>query len=243
MLVLKEREGLIPEFKGEIISSFQSDPQLSFINSLTDSDIINVYAEWLLKNKSTDRSTQNGFIFEILSRRFVQDIEPSTNLLQSIKEVFVFLGDGQNQRLIWNEERSTPDDIVLSPTKHSIQISKIIECKVSTHALTRSLHQKESTKSTVRSLINVLNGNYYEVKSDKGKKIITGARERLRRLCPLPLALSPNYKYVYVLPSDQHYLSQNPRDTNLEVINLPLNTTEIDLFRQSIFTYLAQVAL
>lgn len=241
--MLNEYVKLIPGLKEQITGSFLVENQSQIVNYLNDDDLINIYAEWLSKNRSGDRATQNGFIFEILSRRYIQNKESNPKFLQLFKEVLVFLVDGENQRLIWNEEKSTPDDLVLSLTSHSLDISKIIECKISAHAVKSSYHQKESTKNTVRSLVNVLNGNYQEIKNEAGKKIITTAREKLRKVCALPVSLSPDYKYVYVLPSDQSYVSQNPKDTNLEVLNLPFSTTNIDEFRESYFTNLAKVNL
>lgn len=237
----KESIQLIPKLKSEISSS--PIGELAIINFFTDSDLINIYAEWLSKNKPSDRVTQNGFIFEILSRRFISGNESSQKPLQSFKELLLFLVDGENQRHIWNEEKSTPDDLTLEQKSHSIEISKIIECKISAHAVKSSYHQKESTKNTVRSLISLLNGDYQEIKNNSGRRIITTAREKLRRVYPLPVTLSSDYKYVYVLPSDQQYNSQNPRDTNLEVLNIPFSTSEIDEFREYFFTNLARLKL
>ena len=241
--MLKEYIQFIPDLKEQMFNVDLAKTEPKILNSLTDSDLINIYAEWVSKNKPADRSTQNGFILEILSRQFIEGRGPNEKTLQSIKEILIFLVDGENQRQIWNEEKSIPDDLALSLTSHTLDIDKIIECKISSHAVKSSFHQKESTKNTIKSLVSILNGNYQEVKSDKGKKIITQAREKIRRVCPLPVNLSPNYKYVYVLPSDQHYISQNPKDANLVVFNLPFSTADIDVFRQSFFTNLAKVNL
>lgn len=241
--MLTEYIKFIPDLKDEVASSLFGEPKPQIISFLSDYDLIDIYAEWLSKNKPVDRPTQNGFIFEILSRRFIRSKEQNQKALQPFKEMLIFLLDGENQRLIWNEEKSTPDDLVLSPTSHTLDISRIIECKISAHAAKGSVHQKESTKNTVKSLVNVLNGNYQEIKNENGKKIITTAREKLRKICTLPINLSSEYKYVYVLPSDQYYNSQNPKDANLEVLNLPFSTSDIDEFRESYFTYLAKINL
>ncbi len=241
--MLKEYIQHIPDLREEIATSILSESHQKIANFLTETDLINIYAEWLSKNKSTDRSTQNGFIFEILSRRFIEKKVPNPKFLQSFKEILIFLIDGENQRLIWNEEKSTPDDLVLEYTSHTLDISKIVECKISAHAAKSSSHQKEASKSTVKDLISLLNGNYQMIKNENGKKIITAAREKLRRVCPLPINLSTDYKYVYVLPSDQYYSSQNPKDTNLEVLNLPFSLSEIDSFRNLYFTNLSKLNL
>lgn len=241
--MLKEYIQFIPDLKCEMTSSFVAESQPQVLSFLTESDLINIYAEWLSKGRPTDRATQNGFIFEIFSRRFIESKDQNPKFLQSFKEILIFLVDGENQRRIWNDEKCTPDDLVLEYTSHSLEISKIIECKISSHAIKSSFHQKESTKNTVKSLVNVLNGNYQEIKNETGKKIITTAREKLRRVCSLPITLAPNYKYVYILPLDQQYTSQNPKDNNLEVINLPFSTSDIDIFRELYFTHLTRVNL
>ena len=239
----KEYIQFISDLKEEADNPFLGETQSQVLSFLTESDLVNIYAEWLSKGKPCDRVTQNGFIFEIFSRRFTENKEPNPKFLQSVKLTLMFLFDGENQRHIWNDERSTPDDLVLGYTSHSLEITKIVECKISSHAIKSSYHQKESTKNTVKSLVSVLNGNYHEIKNEFGKNIITTAREKIRKVCTLPINLSSDYKYVYVLPSDQQYVSHNPKDTNLEVINLPFSASDIDSFREWYFTYLTKVNL
>ncbi len=238
--MLKECAQFLPNIKEELLRSSPVENQPQLLSYLSDSDLVNVYAEWLAKGKTDDPSTQNGFIFEILTRRIIQGGEITPSQIQSVKELFMFLLEGKNQRLIWNEERSTPDDIVLSPTSHYLMIDKLIECKISSHAIKNSSHQKVSTQNTINAIVSALSGDYQEIKSDVGKKVISTVREKLYRLHPLPIGLSPNYNYVYVLPSDQYYKSKNRKDTNLQVLNLPISVDEINDFRMSFFTYIAK---
>lgn len=238
--MLKESTQILPNIKDELLGSKSVENQSQIISYLSDSDLVSVYAEWLAKGKTDDPSTQNGFIFEILARRIIQAGEITPSQIQSVKELFMFLLEGKNQRLIWNEERSTPDDIIFSQSSHFLMIEKLIECKISSHAIKNSSHQKESTQNTINAIVNALNGDYQEIKGEVGKKAISTVREKLYRLHPLPIGLSPNYNYVYVLPSDQYYKSKNRKDANLQVVNLPISVDEINDFRVSFFTYIAK---
>lgn len=218
-------------------------PEQSILSFLDNSDLVNVYAEWLVKNKTSDPHTQNGFIFEIVSKKYLQRIEQSSKPLQSLSEIFMFLFEAENQRHIWGEYRCTPDDLVLKYRSHTVDVEKIVECKVSAHAAKGSFHQKESTKNTVKALVSVLNGDYHEIKNENGKKIVAHAREKLAKICHLPISLSPNYKYVYTLPSGEYYVSNHPKDANLEVINLPFSINDIEKFRKYFFGVTTQLEL
>lgn len=218
-------------------------PEQSIANFLDESDLINIYAEWLAKNRSTDPHIQNGFLFEIISKKYLQNKEPSSKSLQPLREILMFLLESENQRRIWGENRSAPDDLFLKYKSHTVDIHKIIECKISAHAAKGSFHQKESSKNTVRAMIGILNGDYHEIKDEKGKKIISDAREKFNRVCHLPLNLPTNYKYVYALPSGEEYVSFHPKDANLEVINLPFSIHEIENFRKSFFGFATELEL
>ncbi len=202
-----------------------------FIDSLTDSDFILMFSEWIYRRKTMDIVSQTGFIFEILGQRHIKTIEKNSELGELVRQTVMFLNQSKNNNRMWNSERSNPDDVGILETKDVIYINRVYESKISLHALHRSKGQRIQSMITIGMVVNALNGSDHKIKSKAGWKVLTESMEYLFDHCGFPIEMSPDCEYCYILPHDQIYRQSRYEPRQFEVINIPLDTTEIDRFR------------
>ncbi|KKT30908.1 MAG: hypothetical protein UW16_C0003G0001, partial [Microgenomates group bacterium GW2011_GWC1_44_10] len=203
------------------------------LGSLTDSDYLKIYSEWSLLRRKADIDTQNGFIFETLSRRYIRNQEIPSKLNDELRDLFLFIFQDINSRVLWGASLSNPDDIGLK-ISDTIEITKIFECKISKANIgtPRTKGQQSKTITAINLLVKLFNNesSVWEPGRDFAHKAIV----RLRELSNLPVSLSPQFKYVYILPGNEEYYPENSR---IQVVNLPISKDELTKVREVIIGY------
>lgn len=207
-----------------------------FISTITDEDLLEIYTDWLYRKKIKDRVEQNGFVFEILCRRYIESLENPSRQSNMIKELIMFLNQTANNLALWGEEKSTPDDLGIRVSGDRISIYRIYEAKISVHCLQRSYHQRERTWITIQRLVSALNGVDVEVKTASGAQILATTLDELDIRTSLPVELSRDCRYVYLLPADQIYINKLGHD-HFDTLNIPLGTGQVERFREIVIGF------
>lgn len=221
----------LPYLRADLSQIGTSYEVQSFIASLTDNDFIDIYAEWLFRKKNKDTIMQTGFIFEILSRRFVKSVEKTSEMGELVRQSIMFLNLSQNNQRMWNAERSTPDDVGILETEDTIFVNKVYESKITLKAMNRSTAQRAESMITINFLINALNGSDNKIKSKAGWKVLVQAMENLFDRCDLPVEMAPNCEYCYILPSDQKFVQSPYEPVQFQTMNIPLTISHIEQIR------------
>ncbi len=221
----------LPSLRADLLETCPNQYTRSFVASLTESDFLYMYSEWYFRKKTQDPIMQTGFLFEILSQRYVKSIERTSDLGEFVREAIMFLNQSQNNQKMWNAERSSPDDVGILETDDMILISKVYESKISIKAMQRSTSQRAESMITVRFIVNSLNGTDSKVKTRAGWKVLAQAIENLFGHCELPVMMAPDCEYCYILPSDQIYTQSPYEPVKFQTINIPLSTPHIEKLR------------
>lgn len=220
----------IPALRQKLAESMTRENAQQFIANLTDSDYVNIYTELALLKKRTDVDTEAGFIFEIIGRRFIKMQETHSKLYEDLKDLFLFMFQDINSAKLWGESLSNPDDLEFK-ILDEVEITKLYEFKISKANVhnRRAKRQKNKSIDSILSLAKLFNNK--STTQEPGSGLAHEAVNRLRALTSLQIRLSPEFKYVYVLPKDVEY---NPTDQNTQTINVPLTKEEVFKVREVI---------
>ncbi len=221
----------LPSLRAELMEISTNSYIQSFIASLTDNDFLLMYSEWFFRKKTQDEIMQNGFIFEILSQRYVKSVEQTSEIGEFVRESIMFLNQSQNNHKMWNAERSNPDDIGILETEDTIFVNRVYESKMSLKAMRRSTSQRAESMITVRFIVNALNGSDNKIKTRAGWKVLVQSMENIFGRCDLPIELSTDCAYCYILPADQKYIQSPYEPIEFQTLNIPLSTSHIERLR------------
>lgn len=220
----------LPELRSRIKALQINDPK-GLIRSLTDEDYLKLYSEWLYRR--ADVRDVQGYLVEVMAERFLNPNEKKSDAENIFTDTFFYLTQYQNQVKLWGSNyKSFPDDLIIKQIGPKIEIQNLIEAK-SKRGFSRH-GQRGSSIQGISSLINALNGEYGEIKTEEGKMILDEARDFLKSSGINWVYLSPKYKFVYMLPIDQHY---SPTTERTEVVRIPVSRFAVGAVSEAIHGY------
>ncbi len=216
----------VAQLRYNISQEWKNSPQSEFYSTVKPKDYLLIFGEWVNGKKIDHPIDQRGFVFEVLANRHIESKDSKSTLNSAIREILIKLLHDHNAQL-WGKIKSNPDNIKVSILP-PIEVHKIYESKVSRNAVLESGKQIFATMETIESIIKALNGQDDGKLTGVGLEIVSQAREQLRAVSKQPIRLAKKYQYVYLLPSDQHYLPNHPSRGFVTVEHLPISTDDLD---------------